>query len=434
MADEQTMTPQLSKKWLIARTNILREAALFSPFIIYLRDDKCQPYTDKEIEIFKKMEMPLTASVDARGKMRYYPPFFESMEIKDIEYVIKHEILHIALLHVGRGVGMRSRDIWNIAVDIKVNDILSNEYKLGPCPGDGIKVNDNRTYTSPVKGKKLTINKVDEKSAENIYLELYEWFDKNDMITEIQVITEKLRGDSGDSHLHDNELGEGTPTEAEADRHESDMRGQLASAMTQAKMKGDLPAGVARMIDDLLEPKINWRTYIRRNVEKLVVYDYSYRKPSRRSHAAGVFLPHSVKEGHDVVIAVDLSGSIGETEMREFISECVGMAKQMPALKMTIISHDTKVHSAHEITYANETNVVAACTDLRGGGGTSHADVYRWVKENKPLARLVVMMTDGYSDITSLEKPTGFQAIWALTTNSVDPDTLREYGAVVKLD
>lgn len=437
--DPTIVSPELAKKLLIARSKIILEAGLFSPFIIYLRDEKFQPYTQKEIEMLGGANMPLTASVDHRGKMRFYPPFFEKLEREAIEYIIKHEIFHIALLHVGRGLGMKSHDIWNTAIDIKVNDLLSNEYGLGDAPAGGIKVNNQRTYTEVVKGKKLTVTGVDRKSAEEIYLELYNWFDKNDMIQEIENIVvggpgnKGLRGPGSDGHIHSDELGEGAGTEAEADGHEREVRAQLASAMTSAKMKGNLPAGVQRLIDELLEPKVNWRTYIRRNVEKLVQYDYSYRRPSRRSHSAGVFLPHSIKEGHDVVIAVDLSGSIGEEEMKDFMSECVGMAKQMPALKMTIISHDTTVHSVHEINYANENNIFEACQDLRGGGGTSHADVYRWVKENKPMARLVVCMTDGYSDIQSLEPPGTFNIIWALTTNSVDPKSI-PYGTTVKIE
>ena len=55
---------------------------------------------------------------------------------------------------------------------------------------------------------------------------------------------------------------------------------------------------------------------------------------------------------------------------------------------------------------------------MKGGGGTSHFPILKYVEENIPRCKLYIGLTDGYSDIERLNKP-NFNVLWVISKNGV---------------
>lgn len=411
-------------KLILAKTMILREMSFFSPFVARMKGTNFREADTEEL----KKAIP-TMSVDSRGRLWYNKEFCEAQSVDDLKFIIKHEILHTALLHVGR-TGGRNNELFNVAIDLVVNDTLAHEIRLTP-PKDGLHTNSEHVWAK----NGVKIEKVNEKSSERIYGELRDQISKRKNKSrgkgksngagdgEGEGNDAPNRGASADSHIHNPEaVGDEPVTDKEQREIERNNREMVAMAATQAKMRGNLPAGLQRLVDEILDPRIDFREYVMQQMRSAIISGFTYKRPSRRSHSVGVFLPKPVKEGAEAIVAFDLSGSIGKEEMEYMLGGCVAMVNQFPVLKLTILTHDEKVQSVVELDRATETDILEA--ELRGGGGTSHKDVFRWVKENKPDADLLVLMTDGYSDIEEIEEPDGLRVLWVLTKDGCNDDKI----------
>jgi predicted metal-dependent peptidase len=85
---------------------------------------------------------------------------------------------------------------------------------------------------------------------------------------------------------------------------------------------GDLPAGLARLVEEVIRPRLDWRALLRRFLEHNAVSDYSWLPPNRRYAHMGLILP-SLKnqELPDIVLAIDSSGSVSSGLLSLFCAE-----------------------------------------------------------------------------------------------------------------
>ena len=64
-----------------------------------------------------------TIGIDAMDNLTYNPKWIKPLTDSQIEMLLCHEVLHIALHHLIREK-KREHQLWNIAIDLNVNDIL----------------------------------------------------------------------------------------------------------------------------------------------------------------------------------------------------------------------------------------------------------------------------------------------------------------------
>ena len=102
-------------------------------------------------------------SVNPTGRVYYRKEFVDKITDKELLGVIKHEILHLALLHLTR-VGKRNHLKWNVAAYLAVNTILLTKDSRGRCDElpQGLKPDSRNQFV--ILGK--TIKELDKKSAE----------------------------------------------------------------------------------------------------------------------------------------------------------------------------------------------------------------------------------------------------------------------------
>jgi len=182
---------------------------------------------------------------------------------------------------------------------------------------------------------------------------------------------------------------------------------QLAKEIDQAirqgqiahqKVAGKGAGGMDRAIQELLEPKVNWREVLREYVKTMcrAKDTSSWRRVNRRFLSMGTYMPSLIGERVGrLVIAIDTSGSIGDKELAEFLSEVKGIAEEVNPSAVDLIYWDSDVAGHEEYDETTVPNIVSA-TRPKGGGGTSPSCVSEYLKEKKIEPECVILLTDGY--------------------------------------
>jgi predicted metal-dependent peptidase len=318
-----------------------------------------------------------TAATDGR-KFYYNSRFVNNMPLKQVEFLVGHEVLHAVYDHMGRRDN-RDPVVSNIAADYCVNSDLI-EQRIG---------------------EKITVVGVlyDQKYKGMSYEEVYDELMKNANKINIndlakQILDEHLDGD-GDNDGEGDKDGKGRPRLSDAERKQ--IRDEIKDAMLQAAQAagaGNLPAGVKRMIKDLTEPQISWRELLEQQIQSTIKSDFTFARPSRRGWHMDAILP-GMKPGEqiDVCIAIDTSGSIGQEDIKCFLSEIRGIMEAYDEYKIRVWSFDTDIYN--EQTFDSDNMKDIAEYQPQGGGGTDFMANWTYMKEHGIEPKKFIMFTDG---------------------------------------
>ena len=328
-----------------------------------------------KLKFVESLAIP-TAATD--GIRIYYNPFFmDSLSADELKMVLAHEVMHCACDHSGR---MNERHIrkWNVAADYAIN---------------------------------LILKECDFNIPEGCLLDpIYKGMDAEEIYSKLPDNGKDGEGYSGDGY------GEGEnkyadidpgrcggvidPTDengrslSEAERQEitEDWKISVAQAVQQAKAMGQLPGGLERFVDEVLEPKIDWREVLRRFVNWFARNDYRWLPPNRRYLANDLFLP-SLKgeELPPIVVGVDVSGSISQEELSQFAGELNGICSQYPVSSLYVVYCDAAIQGEVEEYKQHDLPITLHTC---GGGGTDFRPVFDWASENNIEVGCMIYLTD----------------------------------------
>lgn len=320
-----------------------------------------------------------TACTNGRDRI-YGRQFVEMLDDKGLGFVIVHEALHVAGRHLQTWERLHRENpqLANMAMDYWVNLTIINRDPNG------------QMVTMPkIAGKEIGL--YDRRFANLNIKQIY------DILKQEQ----KNGGGSGDGEGFDEHDWAGAKglTKEEIDKLAKEVdqalrQGQIAAS----KMHGNNAGGINRDLDELLNPKVDWRQLLREFVTAVCSgRDYSsWRKPNRRFLSQDIVMPSLVSErvGH-MVIGIDTSGSIGGPELTQFLSEVVAIAEHVNPDKVDLIYWDAAV-AGHEV-YNNATlATLVNSTKPKGGGGTDPSCVPAYLDKHGIKPECVINFTDGY--------------------------------------
>jgi predicted metal-dependent peptidase len=323
-----------------------------------------------------------TAATDGR-KFYYNSEFVDKMPLKQLEFLVGHEILHAVYDHMGRR-GDRQPRLSNIAADYCVNQDLVEQHigeKISVCPI-------------------LFDNKFKGMSYEEVYDYLYQNANKIDIKQLEQMLLDEHLEDGDDQdgpggNGKDNKDGKGRPvlSKEERDAIRDEIKGAVIAA-AQSAGAGNLPSGVKRLLKDLTEPVIGWKELLQQQIQSLAKNDYTWARPSRRGWHIDAILPAS-KPGEmiDVCIALDQSGSISEADSKAFLSEIKGIMESFEEYRITIWCFDTEIYNMQSYTSDNIGDIMEY--EPQGGGGTDFMANWEFMKEHNIEPKKFIMFTDG---------------------------------------
>ena len=324
-----------------------------------------------------------TAATDGL-KFYYNSKFINMLKPKEVEFLVGHEVLHVVYDHMDRR-GTRDPQLFNIANDYAVNADLKR-HKVGQF-----------ITTVPC----LYEQKYDGKTSEEIYDDLM----KNVQKINIDQLVDQMIDDHLDSQENegdgdsdgDGKKGKGkrpqmTPEERERARQE--IKQAIINAAQSAEA-GTLPKGVERLIRSVTDPVMPWRELIQTNLTSAIRTDFSWMRPSRRGWHMDAIMPGMTPgEEIDVVVAIDMSGSISNKQAQAFLGEVGGMMEAFDGYKVHIFCFDTVIYNPQNFTSENMDTIDTY--EPAGGGGTDFDAIFEYLKREGNVPKRLIVFTDGY--------------------------------------
>lgn len=329
-----------------------------------------------------------TACTNGRDE-RYGRKFVQMLKEPEINFVVAHEAGHKMYRHLTTWRRLHEVDarLANNAMDYVINLMLKD---LDPT---------NRTIAMPIyrdgpmKGKPMGL--CDERfrgmNTKQVFDILKQEKDENGGDGDGD-------GDGEGMDIHDWAEANGlTPEEAKALERDID-QAIRQGLMAHEKVAGKGTGLANRELEQLLEPKVDWREVLREFVKATCSAKdtSSWRRVNRRFLSTGTYMPSMIGEkvGH-LVVGVDTSGSVGGKELAEFLSEVKGIAEEVKPEKVDLLYWDGRVAGHEEYSEHDVANIVSS-TQPKGGGGTSPSCVSEYLNEQKIKPECVIMLTDGY--------------------------------------
>ena len=321
-----------------------------------------------------------TVSVDENWRMRADPDLTAGWTAAQLGSVLVHHVCHLLRTHGERAqaVGVSSRDAprWVQAADAEINDDL---VPAGlDLPGRPVLPADLGAPDGLLAEQYFEASTTDRSAKNKNLAAAGDWLDCG----------------SGADGVPRPDDGPPARPAWQADL----LRRQVAQdVIAHSKQAGNVPGGLLRWAEEILNPKVNWRKVLAAELRRAVAevsgaVDYSYRRPSRRAAVAGnVVLPALRRPVPDVAVVCDTSGSMTEDLLAAALAEVEGLMRALGmARQVRVLACDTAVGAAQRVNSARQIQLV-------GGGGTNMGTGIAAAVALRPRPAITVVLTDGYT-------------------------------------
>ncbi len=323
-----------------------------------------------------------TAGVDERGTLAINPEWWAGLSVEAKRFVAIHESLHVVLCHPFRRKGF-DNTAYNIAADGKVNDAIRGAGVSGIEYG---------------RADEVTLEKISRETG--ISVEALHKMSTEEIARELERLAEKTAGTLAEGNRLEGDLLDGeaegeTVQEGDKAVGKDKSRGELERewkrilerARDFAKQAGSMPAGLERLVGEVLEVKPPWHLTLRFGVRNHSKQDSSFAYPSRR----GDDYPGYYGYRYSTWCLIDTSGSISEEDLRHFLGIVKYEAKRADVYA---IPWDGE---AYEVLKATRPDEVARkiAPKMRGGGGTVIKPALSKVLSLMRAGDAVIVLTDG---------------------------------------
>jgi len=365
-----------------------------------------------------------TACIDRNGNILFNLEFFTSLNDNMLHFVLAHEVMHMLLDHHSR-VGGRQADLWNIAGDVLINEMLKDHFSNKNISLDLSQYIHSKVFNFEVNHNTMTTEDIYELLVKNnpdmCFLKGKGGLSgKSSDQGDIQSGNDLANFEPGDepSGQDIRTASEDTPQNAKEWAEDG------LEAATRSRMAGSCPEFMERQIDKLLNPEIAWNEvlayYLRNKFCMSSKSRHTFTPPNRRYLYKDIIMTSRIgKKKPSIAFSVDTSGSMSANDIAKGITE-MDAIRNMYKVPVYLLEADAKVHNAKWVQ-PNE-----QIPSLKGGGGTSFVPVMSHLKEHKPDVDVLVYFTDGYGDFGS---DPGFDVIWIINS-SVNPP----YGKTIRIN
>ena len=317
-----------------------------------------------------------TAKTDGFNKY-YGRKFVEELSDEELRALILHENLHVALNHVGRFKQefRKNPHHMNVCADYVVNDVIMHLEDTSLC-----KLPNGALYED--KYHNWSVNEILKDLEEQDK-------DKQKM---------SQNGDTSDLKPLDEHDFEGN-SQTMTPKEQPEMTQKIENALKEGSiLAGKLGKKVPRAIDELFEPKLDWREMLRDFISATCKGndEYTWRKFNKRMLPNDLYLPSMENESvGELVIACDTSGSIGQDELTIFATELQSIVDTVTPDLIRILWWDYQVCS-EQIFRPDQYQELHKLLKVAGGGGTRLSCVSEYITKEQIKAEAVIVFTDGY--------------------------------------
>jgi len=344
----------------------------------------------------------ITACTDGKNE-KYGREFCAKLSDPELRFLRMHEVMHKMRrdLHVWSHIHKLDAELANQACDYANNGAL-----IDLDAGEGfIKMPECGLYDPKFKG-------MDAGKIFNILRQ-----NKQQQQQQQQQQGGKQSSDKQGSSPSNN--GKPLPTGASGnspqslDTHDWEAAGKLTeeernergAEIDEAIRQGNMLAGRGngagkRLVADMLQAKVRWEDALRDFLQELVKGNEfsTWRRFHRRGIANDMYLPSGTTEHvGEVLIAIDTSGSIGDTFVTQFLSEVTAICSALQPDGIRLLYWGSSV--VGDEYYPNDKlDDLIRTTKPKDGGGTDSRCVVKYMESKSIKPQCVVVLTDGYVD------------------------------------
>jgi predicted metal-dependent peptidase len=400
-----------------------------------------------------------TAYVNAKGDVKYGRKFIDSLPRQGnadvhVNFVVLHETGHKALLHLTRGKELFKRHqlVANIAADHVVNNMILESDPSGAFAKMPVDAQGNPIGACDPKYKGWSLKEVFNDIMKNVQtvevcLEGAEGEGDEDgegsgkgkgkskgtkgagkgnkslegQLFDAHDPTRGSGGNDGESGEDGDDDGEGSGNEM-TEQEVQDIEDAVERALRDGSYLAGKQGGDAkRLMGDMLEPKIDWKEQLAEFVQEACQGEdeATWRRPMRRFVGEDIYVPSYYQETiGEIVCGIDVSGSIGDTEMTACLSEVVEMCRVVRPSKLRLLYWDDGIQK-EELYDPEQYSDIVRLTKPKGGGGTDVGPVAKYVNELKNI-QCAIILTDGY--ISGGWRTWDVPVLWVLTTRNMLAD------------
>jgi predicted metal-dependent peptidase len=323
-----------------------------------------------------------TMATDGR-RLLYNPEYVLSLTPPQLMADVCHETMHNVLGHHTRRAG-RDLGRWNTACDLAIGPIL-DDAGFDQVPG------------SLMPGEDSFADLPRDQSAE--------WYHEH---LPQDGGNGRGRPGNGPGEVIDATDANGNADQAAADASAADWRIAAETARRVGQQRGELPGSITAAVVTVLKPRVDWQSELRDFLTVVGRNDFSWARPSRRSIACGVYLPHMRSEElGPLVILADASGSISDAEYAQCMGE-VGAVIELQPAAVHIVFHTSQVQGE---PLSWEPMDPPPPMVRRGYGGTDHIPAFERIEAEGWEPAAVVALTDLE---TRFPKPPPYPVLWVV--------------------
>ena len=376
--------------------------------------------------------------------------FLSQLTNDERTFVIAHEIWHNVMCHFLRDEG-RDRNLFNIATDIEVNELLASENMHVPknvCRaskyGFPIGLSAEDYYELLIQNQK---NNQQQSSSNNNQQQSSSGTQPNNSVNDNSLssnnsqfdrhiyVGDDIKIEEGEQNIDDKygRVEQDSEFSPEADTHtiEKVRSAAIYAAQTIEKHGGTLSANIKKLVNKMLEPKMPWRELLSQFISKCYGQKNVWSRPNRRFIHSNTYLPSRDGDEIKIVVGIDTSASV-DTHLPMFLGELNGLVKSFANYQITVIEADYKVTNC---TVYNEENILDLDNNkfnVHGGGGTELHSIFKYIENEDIEADAIVIFTDGKncSEFTANESPI-IPTLWMITPNGTD--SYIHFGEVIKM-
>lgn len=404
------------------------------------------------------MRFALDSSIDTAAtdgmKIYFSPDFMEELSDSELDFVLMHEIMHVALCHCFRGLE-HDQQLFNIACDIVVNSnilysnnmdvksITISKYGVSmnktPLNDDGYKYTAEEVYDmlvnkGKIKSKSKNANGSNSQSSSSAGTLASSKKDgkrgKVGSSGEGSDLDDDLQKQKGwDSHEKWSTLSEDKKAREEWIKRVIDAATSIYITES-SNNRGNIPLFAKRIVDEFKNPQTDWRRLLDEFISEEVC-DYSFNPPDKRYEDSPFYLPDfndTDIEISDILFMIDTSGSVNDKALTVAYSEIKGAIDQYDGkLKGWLGFFDAAVVDPIPFSDVEELKKIKAY----GGGGTSFHCIFDYIKDymHDNFPKTLVILTDGYAPFPDIEETMGIPVLWLIDNDKVTPP----WGKVARL-
>lgn len=407
MSDTIKLTPSQASEW----DKVISALTLHYPAFSHLMYSLLDKVSEEHVAMFTD-KIPVAAT-DAKVLMLNPETFFgKELTLPNRVFITAHELLHVVFEHVILSYRIRvtgkvqlksgkalpyDHKVMSMSMDYIVNAVLIHD-KIGAMPtGRWAGLYDPSVSTAG------------DDDVIDIYEKLFRRHGGSGGGGAGQ--GDQQGKDHGGGFCQHEQPGSATGKSAAqtvADHNPMQVQTAVAAAVNAARIMGKLPGGLARVMDRILQPSVNWREHLRALImRKAGSGGYDWTKADEELMVRDIYAPRRSGHGVDTIVcAIDTSGSVTQADYNLFYGEAAGIIDDIRPRKLHVLWCDTHINHSEEIDNAQD----LLSAKIIAGGGTSFVPVFDEITRMGIKPDALIYLTDGQG--TFPQQAPDYHVIW----------------------